>query len=154
MHRTLAEFEPLARARMSPTAYDYVAGGSWDELTLADNDVAWRRHRLRPRVLVDVGTVSTATTLLGVDASMPVATAPMAVHGLAQPDAERGTALARRRGRRAVHDLDDVVVLDRGGRRRRPRCDALVPALHPGGPRPQPIDSSSARPRRATGPSS
>src|SRR6188508_2468142 len=77
---------------MAAAAYDYVAGGSWDELTLADNVAAWQRRRLRPRVLVDVGSVSTAATLLGVPVSMPVATAPMAVHGLAHQDAEVGTA--------------------------------------------------------------
>jgi 4-hydroxymandelate oxidase len=90
----LREFEPLARARMSPMAFDYVAGGSWDEWTLAENEAAWRRYRLRPRVLLDVGTVSTATTLVGVDASMPVAIAPMAVHGLAHADAECAPAFA------------------------------------------------------------
>ena len=49
------EFEPLARAghgRRPRTTTSPAA--SWDELTLADNDAAWRRHRLRPRVLVDV----------------------------------------------------------------------------------------------------
>ena len=88
----IAEFEPLARQAMAPAAYDYIAGGSWDELTLADNDVAWARHRLRPRVLVDVSEVDPATRLLGHAAAFPVATAPMAVHGLAHPDAEIGTA--------------------------------------------------------------
>jgi isopentenyl diphosphate isomerase/L-lactate dehydrogenase-like FMN-dependent dehydrogenase len=89
---TLADFEPLARASMDAAAFDYVAGGSWDESSLADNVAAWRRRRFRPRVLVDVGSVSTASSLLRVPASMPVATAPMAVHGLAHPDGEAGTA--------------------------------------------------------------
>jgi 4-hydroxymandelate oxidase len=89
---TLAEYEPLARQAMAPAAYDYIAGGSWDELTLADNVEAWARHRLRPRVLVDVSAVDPSTRLLGHAAAFPVATAPMAVHGLAHPDGEVGTA--------------------------------------------------------------
>ena len=89
---SLAEYEPLARQAMAAAAYDYIAGGSWDELTLADNVAAWARHRLRPRVLVDVSAVDPSARLLGGAAAFPVATAPMAVHGLAHPDAEVGTA--------------------------------------------------------------
>jgi isopentenyl diphosphate isomerase/L-lactate dehydrogenase-like FMN-dependent dehydrogenase len=90
----LDDYEPIARAAMAADAFDYVAGGSWDELTLADNVAAWRRYRFRPRVLIDVGSVSTAASFLGgsVAAPMPVATAPMAVHGLAHADAEAATA--------------------------------------------------------------
>jgi 4-hydroxymandelate oxidase len=90
----LREFEAPARARMDPAAVDYVAGGAWDELTLAENEAAWRRYRIRPRVLVDVGAVDPSTTLLGASASMPVAIAPMAAHANAHPDAEAATALA------------------------------------------------------------
>jgi 4-hydroxymandelate oxidase len=91
---SLAEFEPLARAAMESADYDYLAGGSWEELSLAENEAAWRRRTLRPRVLVDVSQVTTATTLLGQASSMPVAIAPMAYHGLAHPDAELATARA------------------------------------------------------------
>jgi isopentenyl diphosphate isomerase/L-lactate dehydrogenase-like FMN-dependent dehydrogenase len=91
---SLAELEPLARARMRPSAWDYVAGGSWDELSLAENDAAWRHRRFRPRVLVDVSRIDPAAILLGSQASMPLAIAPMAAHGLAHPDAEIATARA------------------------------------------------------------
>ena len=50
----LDEFETFARLAMEPGAFDYVAGGAGDELSLADNVAAWRRYQLRPRVLVDV----------------------------------------------------------------------------------------------------
>jgi 4-hydroxymandelate oxidase len=90
----LREFEAPARARMDPAAFDYVAGGSWDELTLAENEAAWRRYRIRPRVLNDVGAVDLSTTLLGCPADMPVAIAPMAAHANAHPDAEVAMAQA------------------------------------------------------------
>ena len=90
----LREFEAFARLAMEPGAFDYVAGGAWDEQTLADNDAAWRRFRIRPRVLVDVSAIDTSTTLLGRPSSMPVAVAPMAVHGVAHPDGEVATARA------------------------------------------------------------
>jgi 4-hydroxymandelate oxidase len=91
IHR-LADFEPLARLAMDPGAFDYVAGGSWDEVTLADNEAAWRRRRLRPRVLVDVSRIDPSTTFLGASTTLPVAIAPMAVHGIAHPDGETATA--------------------------------------------------------------
>ena len=91
---TLGEFEPLARDAMDGPAFDYVAGGAWDELSLADNDAAWRRRRLRPRVLVDVSQVDTGTTMLGMPVAMPLAIAPMAAHGLAHREAELASARA------------------------------------------------------------
>ena len=91
---SLSEFEPLARVVMDPAAFDYVAGGAWDEESLAEAEAAWRRRRLRPRVLVDVHDVDPATTMAGSPAALPVAIAPMAAHGLAHPDAELATARA------------------------------------------------------------
>jgi 4-hydroxymandelate oxidase len=91
---SLLDFEPLARPAVEPDVYDYVAGGSWDELSLAENVAAWRRRTLRPRVLVDVARVTTATTMLGVPSAMPVAIAPLAAHGELHPDGEVATARA------------------------------------------------------------
>src|SRR5438046_1067723 len=90
----LDEFEPLARERMHPAAFDYVAGGSWHEESLAENEAAWRRYRLRPRVLRDVSMLTTATTFLGTASAMPIGVAPMASHELAHPDGELATAAA------------------------------------------------------------
>jgi 4-hydroxymandelate oxidase len=90
----LLDFEPLARPLVAPEIYDYVAGGSWEELSLDENLAAWRRRILRPRVLVDVADVSTATTLLGTPSAMPVAIAPMAAHGELHPDGELATVAA------------------------------------------------------------
>jgi 4-hydroxymandelate oxidase len=90
----LSDFEGPARARLHPAAWTYIAGGAWDEVTLRANREAWDRYRLRPRVLVDVSSVSLGTTLLGEPVAMPVGMAPAALHGLAHPDAELATALA------------------------------------------------------------
>ena len=90
----LADFEPLARGVMAAEAFDYVAGGAWDEISLLENDAAWRRRRFRPRVLTDVSGVDPSTTLLGTPAALPLAIAPMAAHGLAHPDAELATVRA------------------------------------------------------------
>jgi 4-hydroxymandelate oxidase len=95
---TLDDFEPLARAVMEPSAFGYVAGGSWDEVSLHENIAAWRRRRFRPRVLVDVSGVDPSSTFLGEPTALPVAVAPMAFQSLAHSDGEieaaRGAAAA------------------------------------------------------------
>lgn len=93
----LADFERLAADRMERAAFDYVAGGAGDELTLADNIAAWRRWQLRPRVLVDVSAVDTSSRLVGSAVTMPVGVAPMAFQHFAHPDAELATARAASR---------------------------------------------------------
>lgn len=89
---TVAEYEPLARARVEPGAWDYQAGGAGDELSLADNVTAWNRIKLRPRVLVDVSSRDLSTSAFGVRLEHPIIVAPTAAHQLSHADAERGSA--------------------------------------------------------------
>ena len=84
----------LAAEKLDAGAFGYFAGGAGDELTLRDNVAAWRRWRLRPRVLVDVGTVSTEAEVLGAPVSMPVLVAPVAYQRLVDPEGEVGMARA------------------------------------------------------------
>jgi isopentenyl diphosphate isomerase/L-lactate dehydrogenase-like FMN-dependent dehydrogenase len=88
------DFEAAARERLDPGVYGYYAGGAGDEHSLRANTVAFTRWELRPRVLVDVSEVSTATTVLGTDVSLPLLVAPTAFHRLADPDGELATARA------------------------------------------------------------
>jgi 4-hydroxymandelate oxidase len=90
----VADFEPLARAAMDGATFDYIARGSWDEVSLAENEAAWRRQRFRPRVLVDVSQVEPSTTLLGSPSAFPLAIAPMAIHGVCHVDGEIASARA------------------------------------------------------------
>ncbi|HEV8238267.1 MAG TPA: alpha-hydroxy acid oxidase [Thermoanaerobaculia bacterium] len=90
----LDDFEAAARACLSPLAYDYYAGGSYDELTLHDNQAAFRRRKLAYRVLRDLSTRTLATTVLGQPVSMPVLLAPTAFHRLADEEGEVATARA------------------------------------------------------------
>ena len=90
----ISEFETLARERMSRQAFDYVAGGADDEITLAKNRAAFERITLYPRVLVDVSTVDTSTEVLGQRIAFPVLVAPIAFQALAHPDGELATARA------------------------------------------------------------
>jgi len=90
-------FEELARSRLPQTEFDYIAGGSGDELTLADNVAAFRRYRLRPRILRDVSALDLSTTFVGAPVALPVGVAPVAFQHFAHPDAEAATAAAAAR---------------------------------------------------------
>ncbi len=88
------DYEDEARARLSPGAYGYFAGGSEDEITLRDNRAAWERMALLPRVLVDVSRRNLTTTVMGSPVAMPVLLAPCAMNALAHPDGELAVARA------------------------------------------------------------
>lgn len=89
---TLDDAERLAKQVVPPDAWGYIAGGAGDERTLRWNREAFSRYRLRPRVLIDVSTVTTETTVLGTPVSMPVLVAPMAYQQIAHEDHELATA--------------------------------------------------------------
>jgi isopentenyl diphosphate isomerase/L-lactate dehydrogenase-like FMN-dependent dehydrogenase len=65
---------------------------------MRENRAAFERWVLRPRMLVDVSEVTTATTVLGTEASMPLLVAPTAFQRMAHPEGElamaRGAAAA------------------------------------------------------------
>jgi 4-hydroxymandelate oxidase len=91
---TLNDLFAMGGNLVGEKTWDYIDGGSWDEVSRAYNEIAWQQYRFRPRVLVDVSRVDPSTTMLGAPVAMPVAIAPMAAHGLAHPDAEVATARA------------------------------------------------------------
>ena len=90
----VTDLEAIAKRRLPRAVYDYYAGGAEDELTVAANREAFRKVFLRPRALVGVGRIETATTALGVPVSMPVLVAPTAYQRMAHPDGELATARA------------------------------------------------------------
>jgi hypothetical protein len=60
--------------------------------------------RVRPRILVDVSSVDTSTTVLGFRISMPIMVAPTALHKFAHPEGEVATA-------RAISAADTIMIL-------------------------------------------
>ncbi|MDQ3407808.1 MAG: alpha-hydroxy-acid oxidizing protein [Chloroflexota bacterium] len=93
---SLGEFEALAERLLDRASFDYIAGGSGEEITLRDNVAAFRRRRLRPRVLVDVSEVNLSTRLLGQHVEVPFGIAPMAFQHMAHDEAEVAMARAAR----------------------------------------------------------
>jgi isopentenyl diphosphate isomerase/L-lactate dehydrogenase-like FMN-dependent dehydrogenase len=90
----IRDLAPLVAGRLDAGPLGYFAGGAADEQTLADNEAAFARRRLLPRVMVDVDDVSTATTVLGTELALPAIVAPVALQRMAHPDGEPGMARA------------------------------------------------------------
>lgn len=89
----VADYEAFARARVAPAAWAYLNGGAGDEHTLHDNLAAFRRLKLRNRVLADVAGGDTRVSLFGDDFAHPILLAPVAHQKLAHRDGELATVL-------------------------------------------------------------
>lgn len=73
-------------------AQEYLASGAADEITLARNRAVFDSRLLNPRVLRDVGTLSTSVELLGTALAHPILLAPTAYHRLFHKQGELATA--------------------------------------------------------------
>lgn len=91
---TVEDFRKAARRVLDPVAYDYYASGADGQRLRRLNRRAWDDVPLRPRVMVDVSSVDTSTTVAGVSLAWPAMVAPMAYQKLAHPDGELATANA------------------------------------------------------------
>ncbi|RJE26398.1 S-2-hydroxy-acid oxidase [Aspergillus sclerotialis] len=91
---TIADLKEAASAKMSQSVRDYFNGGSMDMITLCENEKAFDRFKIRPRILCDVANVDTSTTILGTKVAMPFGFSPAAMHCLAHPSGEKATSRA------------------------------------------------------------
>ena len=85
---SIADLRARARRRVPRAIFDYADRGSYDELTIRRNRDDLDRIALRQRVMVDVSSIKTATTIVGQAAAMPLAIAPTALTGLFYRDGE------------------------------------------------------------------
>lgn len=90
----IADLRKRARRRLPRAVFQYVDGGSYNELTLCRNRADLEALALYGRVMQDVSHLNTATTLLGDPASIPMAIAPTGMAGLTWPRGESETAKA------------------------------------------------------------
>lgn len=85
---SLRGLEATARDVLPTAHFDYIAGGGWDEVTVAANEAAFARARLIPRFLTDVSVVSSETTIMGSTIASPAGFAPTALHDVVHPEGE------------------------------------------------------------------
>jgi isopentenyl diphosphate isomerase/L-lactate dehydrogenase-like FMN-dependent dehydrogenase len=91
---SLADYERAAQAVLGERARSYIGGGATDAITLADNQAAWSRLALAPRVFTGVAEPDPSVTVLGSRLPHPLIIAPTAFAALTHPDAEPGIARA------------------------------------------------------------
>src|SRR6195256_4280584 len=90
----IEDLRVLAQKRVPRMFYDYADSGSWTESTYRANESDFRKIKLRQRVAVNMEGRSTATKMVGVNATMPVAIAPTGLTGMQHADGEILGALA------------------------------------------------------------
>ena len=90
----IEDLRRLYRRRVPKMFYDYCESGSWTEQTFGDNSSDFAKIRLRQRVAVDMSGRSTAARLVGEDAAMPLALAPIGMTGMQCADGEIKAARA------------------------------------------------------------
>src|SRR5258708_17614155 len=74
----LPGFEPAAKQVLPHEVYDYIASGPGNEITLVDNERAFDRVRIWPRVLEDGRSVSTTVSLFCNELPSPILLSPAA----------------------------------------------------------------------------
>ena len=90
---SVSDYRALAKARLPHFLFEYVDGGSYDEVTLRRNVEDLRVIALRQRVLRDVSKIDLSAELLGTRWNMPVGLGPVGLSGLY---ARRGEVQAAR----------------------------------------------------------
>ena len=82
------KLESSAKAQMSEKAWAYIAGGAGKEITQRNNVEAFSQFEIAPRMLKDVSSFSTATSLFGLTLNSPLMFAPIGVLDLVRPSAD------------------------------------------------------------------
>ncbi|WP_017760113.1 alpha-hydroxy acid oxidase [Pseudacidovorax intermedius] len=90
----IEDLRVLAQKRVPRMFYDYADSGAWTEGTYRANEEDFHKIKLRQRVAVNLENRSTATTMVGVQAKMPVAIAPVGLTGMQHADGEIHAARA------------------------------------------------------------
>lgn len=91
---SIDQYHTAAANALPQMVYDYYAGGARDEITLSDNQKAYQRLQLRPRVLRDIRERDLSTTVVGHTLDVPFLIAPTAFHRMACDAGERATVQA------------------------------------------------------------
>ncbi|WP_372387249.1 L-lactate dehydrogenase [Xanthomonas axonopodis] len=84
----IEDLRQLHKKRVPRPIFEYVDHGSYTEQTFLANSKDFSQLKFRQRILVDVSSRSTKTSILGEEVSMPLALAPVGLGGLQHVDGE------------------------------------------------------------------
>ena len=96
---SLDDIQSQARKSLDRGLYEYLASGSDDEQTLAENRSSWKQILLKPRVMRSVAALDTSCFVIGSRrrARLPIFISPAGVHSLCDGGAANGGELATAR---------------------------------------------------------
>ncbi len=86
------DLRSVARRLIPRPVFDYVDGGSDEEISMRANREAFQRWRFRPRALADVSAVDTTGAVLGRDLPFPLVLGPTGYTRMMHPDGEIAVA--------------------------------------------------------------
>src|SRR4051812_10560536 len=92
------DFEPVARQKVPPAHFGYMASGIDDEVTLRANREDFLKLQLRPRRLVDVSKVDMSVDILGTRYPSPIVVAPVGGQKSFHAEGEIATAKGAKAG--------------------------------------------------------
>jgi isopentenyl diphosphate isomerase/L-lactate dehydrogenase-like FMN-dependent dehydrogenase len=92
------DFEPVARQKVPPAHFGYMASGIADEVTLRANRDDFLKIQLRPRRLVDVSKVDMSVDILGTRYPTPIVVAPVGGQKSFHAEGEIATAKGAKAG--------------------------------------------------------
>jgi L-lactate dehydrogenase (cytochrome) len=114
----VADMRRIARRRLPRGVFDYIDGAAEDELTLGRNSGAFSRIEFVPKVLRELKSIDTSTTLLGHDLPIPLMLSPTGFTRIVTPAGELDVARAAGRARlpytlstlgtRSIEEVADV----------------------------------------------
>lgn len=95
---TTSDYRRLAAKRLPQFLFDYIDGGSGEEISMGRNVSDLREIRIEQRVMRDVADVTTHGAMLGEQVAMPIALAPVGLAGMFR---RRGETQAARAAKKA-----------------------------------------------------
>ena len=91
---TISDLRRLARARLPDAVFDYLDGAADDEVTLKDNEAAFRDIWFKPRYAVATPRCDLSVTVLGHKLAVPFLLAPIGYSRLMHPAGELAASAA------------------------------------------------------------
>uniref|UniRef100_A0ABM0M9E4 Hydroxyacid oxidase 1-like n=1 Tax=Saccoglossus kowalevskii TaxID=10224 RepID=A0ABM0M9E4_SACKO len=91
---SIEEYQEYARKRLPRSTFDYFTDGAGNQSTQQDNETAFKRYRLRQRVLKNIAAPDMSTTLLDSHVTLPIGLGPVLRKSWAWPKGDLCSARA------------------------------------------------------------
>ncbi|KAE8372034.1 FMN-dependent dehydrogenase [Aspergillus bertholletiae] len=90
----IADLKAQGSKKLPRMVRDYYNEGAMDLITLRENEAAFDRYKIRPRILINVDQIDTSTEIFGTKVTFPLGFSPAASQKLAHPDGEAAASRA------------------------------------------------------------